>query len=242
MKKSVVITGASRGIGRATAKKFAENGYRVVIGYNKNKEKAELLAKELSKSTEVLALKVDLAKREEIDNFFMQIEKSFGKIDVFVNNAGIAKSALLIDASYEDITNMLSTNLAGPIYATKLAVKNMLTYREGHIINISSIYALKGGSHETLYSASKSAFTSFTSALAREVGPSGIYVNTVAPGAIDTDMNAGWDKESQKSFFSDSAVQRIGQPEEVADVIYFLSSDNSSYINGQTIVVDGGKI
>lgn len=242
MKRNVVITGASRGIGCATARKFAENGYRVVIGYNKSKERAEKLVNELSKKTEVIALKVDLSKKEEIEDFFAQIEKTIGKIDVFVNNAGIAKSALLIDSTYEDITNIISTNLIGPIYASKFAVKNMLPYQEGHIINVSSIYALKGGSHETLYSASKSAFTSFTSALAREVGSSGIYVNTVAPGAIDTEMNAGWDKESQESFFSDSAIQRIGKPEEIAEVVYFLASSGSSYINGQTIVVDGGKI
>lgn len=241
-KNTVVITGASKGIGRAIAKRFASAGFRVVIGFNKSREEAEKLASELSKKTEAVALRVDVSSKEEIEKFFRQIESIFGRIDVLVNNAGIAKSSLLIDATYDDITSVLSTNLVGAIYASKLAVQNMLKFRNGSIINISSIFGIKGGSNEALYSASKSAFTSFTSALAREVGPSGIRVNAVAPGAIDTDMNAGWSKDSQKKFFADSAIQRIGKPEEIAEVVFFLASDEASYISGQTIVVDGGKI
>lgn len=242
MKKTAVITGASKGIGRAIARRFAEAGFRVVIGFNKSESEAKKLANELSKKTDAIALKVDVSSKVEIENFFEQIESIFGKIDVFVNNAGIAKSSLLVDAEYDDILSIISTNLVGAIYACKFAVKNMLKFRNGSIINISSIFGIKGGCNETLYSASKSAFTSFTSALAREVGTSGIRVNTVAPGAIDTDMNSGWSKESQKIFFEDSAIQRIGSPEEIANVVFFLASDEASYISGQTIIVDGGKI
>lgn len=240
--KTVVVTGASGGIGSAVAKKFAENGYRVVVGYNTSKDKAQNVVNEINKLSEGFSQKIDLTSRVSIDSFFEYITKTVGKIDVLVNNAGITISKPLIELDYEDLDEVIKTNLTGAIYASKLAVQNMLKYNEGHIINISSIFGIRGGCNETAYSASKSGLTAFTSALAREVGPSDIYINTVAPGAIDTDMNKGWVEDSQKEFFSSSAVRRMGRPEEIADVVFYLASEGSSYINGQTIVVDGGKI
>ena len=238
MSKVVIITGASGGIGADIARLFAEDGYKIVYHYNENKN--EGLIEELSKKTEVLPVKADFAKKEDLDNLVDVAIKTYGKIDCLVNNAGKSQYKLILDESYESIQNLLSVNLASTIYLTSKVSKNMVKFSSGNIINISSIYARFGASGESVYSATKSAFTAFTSAIASELSNFNIRCNAVAPGAVDTPMNKGFDSASQVEFFKNSSIKRMATPKEIAKVVLFLAKPDSAYINGQTIYVDGG--
>lgn len=240
--KTAVITGSSRGIGKATAEKFAKNGFNVVVCYNKSKTQAEELVKQLNKSVKAICVKVDMDNKKDIDNLFDVSVKTFGKIDVLVNNAGVSNIKFFADESYENISSVVSTNLTGLLYCSKKFVEHMLVNKFGHIVNVSSMYSFSSGSMETVYTSTKAALVGFTKSLAKEIGPSGIFVNAVAPGAIDTDMTAGFSKEDQINFFENAAIKRMGKPEEIANVIYFLCSNDASYINGQTLLVDGGVV
>ena len=237
-KKTVLVTGASGGIGSAIVKKFAKEGYNVVIHYNSNKESAERILSEIGEQNGII-VQADLTKQEDAERLVFASLKRFGKIDCLVNNAGISCFKMVIDETYSNIQKMIDTNLVSAMYLTSLVARDMVSSRSGRIINISSIYANYGGSCETTYSATKSALTAWTSGLARELGSCGITVNAVAPGAIDTAMN-NMTKKEQNEFFRNSCIKRMGKPSEVAEVVYFLASESASYISGQTIVVDGG--
>lgn len=239
MSKTVFITGGSRGIGRAIAETFYKNGYNVVINYNQSEKKALELAEALPGS---LALKGDISNETDVINMIDKAVERFGKIDVLVNNAGISAVKLLIDTDLAEWEKLFSVNVTGTFLTSKYAAKKMIANHSGKIINISSIWGVSGASCESCYSASKGAIIAFTKALAKELGPSGITVNCVAPGFINTDMNSDLSLEDVNSFCEETPLGRIGEAEEVAKTVLFLASDSADFITGQVIGVDGGVI
>ena len=241
MKKTVIITGASKGIGRATAKKFAKEGFRVVINYNNSKEEAYALEQELSEITEVISVKADISKKDEAEFLVSETVKRFGRIDVLINNAGISMhSTLFTDTDEKDWQQIFNVNLFGMFNVTKAALPFMIHEKRGSIVNVSSIWGVSGASCEVLYSSSKSAVNGFTKSLAKELAPSGIRVNAVAPGVIETKMNAFLSEEERKAIEDEIPMGRYGTTEEIASAIHFLASDESSYITGQVLTADGG--
>jgi len=239
MNKTVLITGASGDIGSSIAYKFAANGYNIIYQYNTNLNQPILNS--LSKKTNVLPIQADLTKKEDIESLIKTSINTFGKIDCLVNNAGISSEKLSIDESYESISNVISTNLISAIYLTSLAVPNLR--ENATIVNISSIWGELGGSGETTYSASKAGLIGYTKALSKELGANGIRVNAVAPGLIKSKMNNNFSKIEQESFVNDyTSLNKIGSPQDVANAVYFLASEESSYITGEVIRVNGGFI
>lgn len=239
MGKTVFITGASRGIGAAAAQLFYKNGYNVVINYNNSKEAAKNLNKELPGS---LLLQGDVSRDEDVKRMIDAAISHFGKIDVLINNAGISYVNLLTDTSLSDWEKLFSVNVTGTFLVSRYAAEHMISNHSGKIINISSIWGISGAACESCYSASKGAVIAFTKALAKELGPSGITVNCVAPGFIDTDMNADVSPEDTKAFCDDTPLGRTGTPTEVAKTLLFLASEGADFITGQIIGVDGGVI
>ena len=238
--KTVVVTGASKGIGRAVAKEFANNGYNVVICYNKSVSDAQQLLNEVSQTTRAIAVKVDVSNEDDVKNMVEITKKTFGNIDALVNCAGVSDTRLLIDSTKEDYDFVFDTNMRGTYNTCKLVGREMLSNQSGKIINISSIWGLRGGSCESVYSASKGAIIAFTKALAKELGPNGINVNVVAPGFIQTDMTKNVTEGIKQEIMESSALGRLGTPEDVAGVVSFLASEKSEFITGQVISVDGG--
>lgn len=238
--KTVVVTGASKGIGRAVAKEFANNGYNVVICYNKSVSDAQQLLNEVSQTTRAIAVKVDVSNEDDVKNMVEIIKKTFGNIDVLVNCAGVSDTRLLIDSTKDDYDFVFDTNMRGTYNTCKLVGREMLSNQSGKIINISSIWGVLGGSCESVYSASKGAIIAFTKALAKELGPNGINVNAVAPGFIQTDITKNVTEEIRREIMNNSALGRLGTPEDVAGVVSFLASEKSNFITGQVIGVDGG--
>lgn len=237
--KTVVVTGASKGIGRAVAKEFANNGYNVVICYNKSVSDAQQLLNEVSQTTRAIAVKVDVSNEDDVKNMVEITKKTFGNIDVLVNCAGVSDTRLLIDSTKDDYDFVFDTNMRGTYNTCKLVGREMLSNQSGKIINISSIWGVLGGSCESVYSASKGAIIAFTKALAKELGPNGINVNAVAPGFIQTDMTKNVTEEIRQEIMDNSALGRLGTPEDVAGVVSFLASEKSNFITGQVISVDG---
>lgn len=238
--KTVIVTGASKGIGRAVAKEFANNGYNVVICYNHSVSAAQDLLAEVSGITRAIAVRVDVSKEDEVQNMIDITKKAFGTIDVLVNCAGVSDTRLLIDSTKEDYDFVFDTNMRGTYNTCKLVGREMLSNQSGKIINVSSIWGVLGGSCESVYSASKGAIVAFTKALAKEFGPNGINVNAVAPGFIQTDMTKNVTEEIKQEIMDNSALGRLGTPEDVAGVVSFLASEKSNFITGQVISVGGG--
>lgn len=238
--KTVVVTGASKGIGRAVVKEFANNGYNVVICYNKSVSDAQQLLNEVSQTTRAIAVKVDVSNEDDVKNMVEITKKNFGNIDVLANCAGVSDTRLLIDSTKDDYDFVFDTNMRGTYNTCKLVGREMISSQSGKIINISSIWGLRGGSCESVYSASKGAIIAFTKALAKELGPNGINVNAVAPGFIQTDMTKNVTEEIRQEIMDNSALGRLGTPEDVASVVLFLASEKSEFITGQVIGVDGG--
>ena len=237
--KTAIITGAARGIGAATAKLFAENGFNVCVNYVRSEEKAQALARALPSA---VAIKADVSIKEEARALIDTAVETFGGIDVLVNNAGIAlPQKLVTDVSDEEFNEIFSTNIKGTHNAVSAALPDMISRKSGSIVNLASLWGVRGGSCEAVYTSSKAAVIGYTKALAAEVGPSGIRVNCVAPGFIMTDMNAHFSKEDIEAFASDTPLEKVGSPKDVAKAIYFLASDDSSFITGQTLCVDGGR-
>lgn len=243
MNKVALITGSSRGIGKAIAIKFAKNGYSVVINCKNSIDKLDETFNEIEKITKnVLAIKCDISSFEECQNMYNKIIEKFGKIDVLVNNAGISYVGLFNEMNPKDWQKILQTNLEGAINISNLAIKDMIKRKDGNIINISSIWGNSGASCEVIYSASKGGLNSFTKALAKELAPSNIRINAIACGAIDTEMNSFLSEEEKKAFENEIPLMRFGKSEEVADLCLFLASKNSSYLTGQIITLDGGLL
>jgi 3-oxoacyl-[acyl-carrier protein] reductase len=243
MNQTVLITGASRGIGRASAVAFARNGYNVAVNYCKSKEKAAALADELnSYGVMTAAYQADVSDKTEVEEMFRKAEQELGKISALVNNAGIAEQILFSDITEEKWDRMFAVNVKGAYNCTQAVLPSMIHEKYGRIINVSSMWGISGASCEVHYSASKAALIGFTKALAKEVGLSGITVNCVAPGVIGTDMNAAISGEILEELKENTPLNRIGTSEDVAEAILFLASDKASFITGQTLSVDGGFI
>ena len=242
MNKSVLITGASGGIGEELCREFAKEGYDVAIHYNSSEEPALKLKAELEYCYKVRAvpMKADLKNSEEVKALAETALKAFGKIDVLINNAGMAYLTLFQLADDQKVKELFDINLMSAMALTKEILPLMISNKWGRIINISSMWGIAGASCEVHYSASKSALIGFTKALAKEVGPSGITVNCIAPGYIDTKMNSTIDEDSANEIVEATPISRKGTPEDIAPLGVFLSSDKAGFITGQVISVDGG--
>lgn len=242
-KKTVLITGASRGIGRATAKLFAKSGYNVLINYNKSEKEAYELYNSLKdKGYSVSIFKADISNKFEVNLMINHCIGVFGKIDVLVNNAGITQSKLFTDITYEDWKEMMDINLNGIFYTTQKALQYMIPEMSGKIINISSIWGMVGGSFEVHYSTSKAAIIGMSKALAKELGPSNIQVNVIAPGIIQTDMLNDIDEDIIDTLREETPLMRLGTPEDIANCVLFLASEKSNFITGQVISPNGGFV
>lgn len=235
--KNVLITGGSRGIGAGCVRKFSKVGYRVFLNYSKSDSKALELAEE----TGAVLVKADISKSDEIEKM-KDIIHGYGKISVLVNNAGIAQEKLFTDISENDWDRMFDVNIKGMFLVTKAFLPDMIHEKSGKIINLSSIWGITGASCEVHYSASKAAVIGFTKALAKEVGPSGINVNCVAPGVIDTEMNGYLDNETKTALCEETPLCRMGTAAEIAELVYFLASDKADFITGQVISPNGGIV
>ena len=241
-RKTVLVTGASRGIGKAIAVKFAKKGYNVAISCVLRKERLLQTQKEIqSYQVPCLAYMGDMGDMECCEEWFEQVKKQFGGADILINNAGIAYIGLLQDMSTEDWEKMLHVNLTSVFNCCKLAIPYMVRQKQGKIVNISSVWGLAGASCEAAYSATKGGVNALTKALAKELAPSGIQVNAVACGAIDTEMNQWLEEEELISLVEEIPAGRLGRAEEVADLVYHLSYKDS-YLTGQVIGLDGGWI
>lgn len=238
--KTVFITGGTRGIGKETARVFLKKGYNVAISY----EKSDVIAYEMTKmyGNKFIAIKCDVAKKSDVENAFDIINKTFGGVDILVNNAAISEQKMLCDIEEEDWDRMFDVNVKGMYNTVKCAMEHMIHEKNGRIINVSSIWGMCGASCEVHYSASKAAVIGFTKALAKELGPSGICVNCVAPGVIDTDMNKMLDESVIEELKEETPLCRMGTALEVAKVIEFLAEDGSSFITGQVISPNGGFV
>ena len=232
----ILISGGARGIGAACVRKFASDGHSVAFIYRSAHEAAKRLANECGAT----AICADISKPDEAREAVAKALESLGGIDVLVNNAGIAQIKMFCDITDEDLSKMLNTNLSSAFYVTRAALPSMVSQKWGRIINIGSMWGKVGASCEVHYSASKAGLRGMTMALAKELGPSNITVNAVEPGVIATDMNASLDQETLRELCDETPLCRIGQPEDVAELVRFLASDRASFITGQIIGVDGG--
>ena len=241
--KVALITGASRGIGRAIAIEFARHGASVIINYSTDYEGAKETLGEVKKANGYgIIIKGDISSFEKCRIIVEEALKIMGKIDILVNNAGISQIGLFMDATENEIEKIISTNLLGAMYLTNQVIKDMILRKNGNIINISSMWGDVGASCEVLYSATKGGLNSFTKALAKEVAPSNIRVNAISPGVINTKMNSFLGEEEKKSLEEEIPLGRFGEPSEIGKIAVFLSSEDSSYITGQIIRADGGFI
>ena len=239
MNKTVIVTGVTRGIGRQIALDLAENGYLVVGLYRSNEEKA----KELENiSNMIKTYKCDVADFVQVNIVADEVLKEFDCIYAVVNNAGISQTSLFTDVSEEDFNRVFDVNVKGTFAVTKAFLPSMIKRKCGKIVNISSIWGISGGSCEVVYSASKAAIIGMTKALAREVGPSGINVNCIAPGVIETQMLDNLTDNDKKTLADETALLRNGTPKDVSKTVKFLLSEDSDFITGQIITVDGGFI
>ena len=242
-RKTVLITGGSRGIGKEVATVFAENGYDIIINYVSDKTDVESLKKEFDeKGVESLIIKADVSKQEEVDNLIKQAIEKFEKIDVLVNNAGITKDNLLMRMSEEEFDKVIEINLKGTFLVTKAVTKYMMKKRQGSIVNLSSVVGVAGNSGQCNYSASKAGIIGFTKSIAKELASRNIRANAVAPGFIETDMTSVLSDAVKENINGQIPLKRMGTAKEVAELIYFLGSEKSSYITGQVINVDGGMV
>lgn len=240
----VLVTGASGGIGKAVAEKFAQNGYRVAVHYHNGKERAEALQKQLEQQgCFLMTVQADLRDSMQVQAMIEQIERSWGGVDVLVNNAGVAQQKLFTDITDEEWRNMFAVHVDGAFYCARAVLPGMIHRKHGSIINVSSMWGQTGGSCEVHYSAAKGALQAMTKALAKEVGPSGIRVNCVAPGVILTEMNTRmFDQDTLEALKEETPLETLGTTEDVANMIYFLASAEAGFITGQIIGVNGGMV
>lgn len=235
-----IVTGGSRGIGKAIAKVLASDGCDVVITYKSSSQQAQEVVHEISKISKAMAIQADSSKFEDAQRVIDEVLKNFGKIDILINNAGITKDNLLLRMSESEWDDVIETNLKGVFNFTKAVIKHMISQRSGKIINIASVVGLIGNPGQANYAASKAGIIGFTKALAKEVASRNIQVNVVAPGYVETEMTEKLNEEQKKRLFEMIPARRIAKPEEIAYVVKFLASPEADYITGQVIVVDGG--
>ena len=241
--KTALVTGASRGIGRAIALCLAAEGARVAINYAGNVKAAEEVkaAIEAAGGTAILC-QADIADSAAVEAMVANVVKEFGTSDILVNNAGITRDALLMRMKDEDFTKVLNTNLKGVFYCTKAVSKLMMKKRSGRIVNMASVVGLVGNAGQTNYAAAKAGVIGFSKSAAKELASRGITVNVVAPGFIGTDMTAGLPESVKEKMLTDIPLGRMGEAEDVANAVLFLASDQASYITGQVVNVDGGMV
>ncbi len=244
MNRTVLITGASGGIGQATALAFWQKGCKVVLHYHTHGDTSKALCYDMNKTRpqSAIALPADIADRRQIDALFDTVEKKLGTVDVLINNAGIAQQKLFTDLSDDDWNRMFDINVKGMFYCCQRAAPAMIRQKRGKIINVSSMWGQVGASCEVHYSAAKGAVIAFTKALAKELGPSGIQVNCVAPGVIDTPMNGHLSPDAIESLKEEAPLGTIGTPQDVAESILFLGSPASDFITGQILAPNGGIV
>jgi 3-oxoacyl-[acyl-carrier protein] reductase len=243
MNKNVLITGASRGIGKAAAIAFAKKGYGVCVNYYSSETEAFELVKSLNKQgCCTAAYKADISDFNEVKSMVEKCESDFSHIDILINNAGIAQQKLFTDLTVEDWHRMMSVDLDGVFNCTRLVLPKMIARHSGKIINVSSIWGICGGSCEVHYSAAKSAVIGLTKALAKEVGPSNIQVNAVAPGCIETEMNSHLTEDDKQVLCEDTPLCRFGTPDDIANAMLFLASPSADFITGQVLSPNGGFV
>ena len=242
--KTVLITGGSRGIGKAVAIKFAENGYQIIINYVSDKTDTEQLKKELLQAgaADILLIKADVSNSEDVKNMVKKSIEKFEKIDVLVNNAGITKDNLLMRMSEEEFDKVIQINLKGTYLVTKEVTRYMMKKKKGSIVNLASVVGVAGNAGQCNYAASKAGIIGFTKSVAKELASRNIRANAVAPGFIETDMTNVLKDEIKENINSQIPLKRMGTAREVAELVYFLGEDASSYITAQVINVDGGMI
>ena len=236
--KTAFITGGSRGIGAEAVRQLAKNGYKVAFTYYKSEGEAM----KLSEETGAFAVYCDVSKSDDVKNAVSRINDTLGSIDILINNAGIDEFALFCDITDKMWHRMINTNLSSAFYASRAVLPSMISKKDGVIINISSMWGEVGASCEVHYSVSKAGLIGMTKALAKEVGPSGVRVNCITPGVIDTDMNKNLSKDDLEQLKSDTPLGKIGKTEDVAKAILFLCSDDARFITGQVLGVNGGYI
>lgn len=236
--KSVLITGGSRGIGKAMVELFSNNGYKVAFTYKNSSREAM----ELSSNTGALAIKADSENEKEIIDAIKLAEERNGDIDVLINNAAVSSVALITDVSLAEWNRIMNTSVTGAFLYSKGVLSKMINKKWGRIINITSMWGIVGASCEVHYSTAKAALIGFTKALAKEVGPSGITVNAIAPGVVRTDMNSAFSDEDIKALSDETPVGRIAEPEEIAKAALYLASDDTSFITGDVLNISGGFI
>ena len=241
--KVILVTGASRGIGRATALLLAEQGAKVIVNYNKSEREAEEVISVIrEEGREAIMIKANVANEEEVKEMFTEIREKFGRIDVLVNNAGIMKNNLLLMTKTDEFNEIMETNCKGVFLCMRAAAKMMMKKMSGKIINLSSIVGVNGNSGQIVYSGSKAFLIGLTKSAAKELGMYGITVNAVAPGLIDTDLIKDLKEDIKQDLLNNISLGRIGTPEDVAKVILFLCSELSDYVSGQVIGIDGCQI
>ena len=236
--KTVLITGGSRGIGAAAVRKFSSEGYKVAFTYKNSKEAAE----ELSLETGALAIRANSASESDIIKAVAEVEEKIGNVEILINNAAVSSFSLITDVTLEAWRDMFSVNLDAAFLYSKATLPSMIRERWGRIINVSSMWGTVGSSCEVCYSSTKAALIGFTKALAKEVGPSNITVNAVAPGLIDTDMNASLSESDKAAICDETPLMRMGKAEEVADALFFLASDSASFVTGEIMNISGGLV
>lgn len=241
--KNIIVTGATRGIGKEIALTLAQNGANIAINYrNYNEEVEELINSIKEFGVDAIAVKCDVSKSDEVDNFISEVKNHFSSIDVLVNNAGITKDGLLLRMKDEDFNSVLDVNLKGTFNTTKSISPIMIKQKHGKIINISSVVGIVGNAGQCNYAASKAGVIGFSKSVARELASRNINVNVVAPGYIDTDMTKSLPDKVKDEILKSIPMKKMGNPKEVANLVLFLSSNLSDYITGQVINVDGGMV
>lgn len=241
--KTVLITGASRGIGAAAARLFAKNGYAVAVNYCHSKDAADRLVDEIKASGgEAFAVQADVSQADDVQNMVRAVLDRCGHLDVLIHNAGVAQQKLLTDTQPFEWQRMMGVHLDGAYHCCKAVIPDMVRQGYGSIITVSSIWGVTGASCEVPYSAAKAGLIGFSKALAKELGPSNIRVNCVAPGVIQTEMCASFDEETLRGLADETPLGCLGTPEQVAEALFFLASDKASYITGQVVGVNGGFV
>ena len=243
MRRSALVTGASRGIGRAIASALAREGWSVCVNYLESRDAAGELVRDLrARGLAAMAFRADVSDRAAVNKMVRAAAETLGPVELLVNNAGISHQGLFQDLDGETWDRLLAVNLTGPRNAVQAVLPHMLSEKRGCVVNISSIWGLRGGSCETAYAVTKAGLIGLTRSLALELAPSGIRVNCVAPGCVETDMVRALGEDTRRMLAEETPLGRLGRPEEIAEAVAFLASEKAAFITGQVLTADGGFI